>query len=52
MCVCVCVWKGRDKRGLRGIMISTHNVGGAPGRQYSTEKTSSDSIASYYADGQ
>ena len=34
------------------IMISTRNVGGAWGRQYSPEKTGSDSIASYYADGQ
>ena len=40
------------RRGLRGILISTHNVGEARGRQYNTEKTSSDSIASYYADGQ
>ena len=39
-------------RGLKGIMISTHNIGGAQGRKYSTEKTSSDFIASYYADGQ
>ena len=39
--------------GKMGIMISTHNVmGGARGRQYNTEKTSSDSIASHYADGQ
>ena len=43
------------KGGIRGkgdIMISTHNVGGAQGRLYNTEKTSSDSIASYYTDGQ
>ena len=40
-------------RGKKGIMISTHNVGGgAQGKQYSTEKMSSDSVASYYADGQ
>ena len=39
-------------RGKRGITISIHNIGvGAQGRQHSTEKTSSDSIASYYADG-
>ena len=38
-------------RGLRGIMISIHKAGGL-GRQYSTEKISSDSIASYCADGQ
>ena len=44
-------WEGR-KKGKRGIMISTHNVGGARGRQYSTEKTSSNSTSSYYADGQ
>ena len=40
------------RRVLRGIMISTHNVGGPRGRQYSTEKTSGDSSASYYTDGQ
>ena len=44
------------KGGIReksGITISIHNVGGeAQGRQYNTEKTSSDSVASYYADGQ
>ena len=41
------------RRGIRGIMISTHNVvGGGQGRQYSTEKTSSDPIASYYTDEQ
>ena len=39
-------------KGLKGIMIRTHNIGGTQRRQYSTEKTSSDSIASYYADGQ
>ena len=39
-------------RGLRGITISTHNVGGAQGGKYSTEKTSSYSTASYYVDGQ
>ena len=44
--------KGRIRE-IRGIMISTHNVGSvAQGRQYSTEKTGSDSIASYYTDGQ
>ena len=40
------------RRGLRVIKISTHNIGGVQGRKYSTEKTSSDSMASYYADGQ
>ena len=41
-------------RGKGGITISTHNVaaGRPQGRQHSTEKTSSDSITSYYADGQ
>ena len=40
-------WEGRDK-GKKGITISTHNVGGGVrGRQYSTKKTSNDSIASY-----
>ena len=47
---------GREGEGEeRGITISTHNVArveGARGRQYNTEKTSSDSIASYCADGQ
>ena len=38
--------------GLGSITISTHNVGGSWGRQYSIEKTSSDSIASYCADGE
>ena len=42
----------RGGRGLRGIMISTHGVGGSWGKQCSTEKTSSDSVASYYTDGQ
>ena len=42
-----------ERRGIRSITISTHNVRGvAWGRQYSTEKTRSDSIASYYTDGQ
>ena len=40
------------RRGLRGIMISTHKVGGTWRRQYSTEKTSCDCVASYYTDGQ
>ena len=37
-----------------GITISMYNVGGrgAQGGLYNTEKTSSDSTASYYADGQ
>ena len=40
-------------RGKRVITISTYNVAGATwGRQYNPEKTSSDSIASYYSDGQ
>ena len=38
------------RRGLRGIMISTHNVGRPQRRQYGTEKTSNDTIASYYSD--
>ena len=47
------VTKGEgERRGLRGIMSSTHNVGGSQGRQYSTEKTSRDSVASYYTDRQ
>ena len=41
-------WEGREKGNKR----LAHNIGGAQGRQYSTEKTSSDSIASYFADGQ
>ena len=44
-------WEGRDK-GKRSITLSTHSVGVARERQYSTEKTSSVSIASFYADGQ
>ena len=45
-------WEGRDK-GNKGALIITHNVGRlARGKQYNAEKTSSDSIASYYADGQ
>ena len=45
-------WEGRDKRGERGIS-STYDVEqGTWGRWYDTEKTSSDSIASYYTDGQ
>ena len=40
------------KRGLRGIIISTHKIGRSRRRQYSMEKTSSDSIASYYTDRQ
>ena len=39
-------------RGLRGVMIGTRGVGGSWGRQCSTEKASSDSVASYYTDGQ
>ena len=40
------------QRGLRGILIHTRNIGRSQGRQYSTEKTSNNSIASDYADGQ
>ena len=40
------------RRGLRGSMIGTHGVGGSWGRQCSTEKANSDSVASYYTDGQ
>ena len=43
------------KGGIRGKGVITfrHIMWGmAQGRQYSTEKTNSDSIASYYADGQ
>ena len=39
------------RRGLRGIMFSTHGVG-ITGKQCSTEKANSDSAASYYTDGQ
>ena len=48
-------WEGRDKgrkKNKGGIMISMYSVGGARGGLCSTEKTSSDSTASYYADGQ
>ena len=34
------------------IMISMYNEAGAHGGLYNTEKTTSDSTASYYADGQ
>ena len=44
-------WGEREK-GLRGIMISTHGVGGSWGRQCSAEKAHSESVASYYTDGQ
>ena len=46
-------WEG-GIRGIKGIMISTHNVGlgGDTGKAVYTEKTSNDSIASYYANGQ
>ena len=40
------------RRGLRGIIISTHNIGRSQGRQYSMEKMNKDSIASSYTDGQ
>ena len=43
---------GGERKGLRGIMISTHGVGGSWGRQCNTEKTNSDFVASYYTDGQ
>ena len=40
-------------KGKTGHYISTHNVGGGDmGKTVYTEKTSNDSIASYYADGQ
>ena len=42
--------RGKGEKG--GIMISMYNVAGARGGLCNTEKTSSDSIASYYADGQ
>ena len=38
--------------GLRGIMIGAHGVVGSRGRQCSTEKANSDSVASCYTDGQ
>ena len=47
--------KGGIRAGKKkeGIMISRHNIGGGTqGRQYNTEKTSSDSVTSYYTDGQ
>ena len=45
-------WEGRDQWKKRGITIS-RQYRGATGRAvlYNTEKTSRDSIASYYADG-
>ena len=43
---------GEGQGGKRGITISRHNAGGPCEELYNTEKTSSDSIASYYADGQ
>ena len=36
----------------KGKNITIYNVGGAQGGMCNTEKTSSDSTASYYADGQ
>ena len=36
----------------RGIMINMYNVGVTRGGLCNTEKTSSDSTTSYYADGQ
>ena len=47
--------KGGIRGGKRDITISRRNVaagGGTQERQYNTEKTSSDSTASYYADEQ
>ena len=46
-------WEGRDRgRGKKGgIMVSMYNVWGARGGLCNIEKTSSDSTASYYADG-
>ena len=45
------VGEAGGRRGKRGIITITHNIGRSRGRQYSTETTCSDSIASYYADG-
>ena len=45
-------WGEREK-GIEGVLWLVHMVCvGSQGRQRSTEKTSSDSVASYYADGQ
>ena len=38
--------------GLKGIIFSTHGVERSWQRQCSTEKTSSDFVASYYTDEQ
>ena len=47
------VTKGRGReKGTRCIIISTHSISRSQVRQYSTEKTSNDSTASYYAGGQ
>ena len=40
------------RRGLRGIMFSTHGVVGSRGEQCSTEKAHSESVASCCTDGQ
>ena len=40
------------RRGIRGIMISTDYVGGGTGKAVQHIENSSDSTASYYADGQ
>ena len=46
-------WVHGGRRGLKGILIGTHSVCvWSRGRQCSTEKTSSDSVASHYTDGQ
>ena len=34
------------RKGLRGTIINTYNIGRSLGRQYSTEKTRNDAIAS------
>ena len=47
-------WEGREKGGGKkgDLMISMYNVGWALGGLCNTVKTSSDSSASYYTDGQ
>ena len=46
------VTKGKrlGRRGLRGIIINTHNIGKSRERLCSVEKTSNNPIASYYAE--
>ena len=43
---------GRRGRGLRGIMFSTHGVGGHGENVCITEKAHSGSVATCYTDGQ